>query len=76
MLARYVATAMGSTRYPFTAEKRAIKRGVDVDVRKGGNQIEYEHQDPRIHRLFLEELAANGVACRMGDFMDETQIPH
>jgi mannose-6-phosphate isomerase-like protein (cupin superfamily) len=73
--ARYVATAMGSTRYPFTAEKRAIKRGVDLDVRKGGNQIEYEHQDPRIHRLFLEELARNGLACRMGDFMDESRIP-
>lgn len=73
--ARYVATAMGSTRYPFTADKRAIKRGVDVDAKKGGNQIEYEDQDPRIHRLFLEELARNGVVCRMDAFIDETRIP-
>jgi hypothetical protein len=35
----------------------------------------YKHLDPRIHRLFLEELAANGVACHMGAFMDESRIP-
>jgi hypothetical protein len=69
---RYVATAMGSTRYPFTAEKRAIKLGVDVSVKEeGGFQIEYEDQDPRIHRMYLDELAKNGVECQMGAFMDE-----
>jgi mannose-6-phosphate isomerase-like protein (cupin superfamily) len=73
--ARYLATAMGSTRYPFTEEKRAIKRGVDVDVNKGGNQIEYENQDPRIHRMFLAELETNGVACAMGRYLDEAKIP-
>ncbi len=67
---RYVPTAMGSTRYPFTEEKRAIKRGVNVSVRDGGAQIEYEDQDPRIHRIFLEELAKGGASCRMGEFMD------
>jgi mannose-6-phosphate isomerase-like protein (cupin superfamily) len=73
--ARYLATAMGSTRYPFTEEKRAIKRGVDVNVRDGGNQIEYEDQDPRVHRMFLDALARNGVECRMGNFTDESAIP-
>jgi mannose-6-phosphate isomerase-like protein (cupin superfamily) len=69
---RYVATAMGSTRYPFTAEKRAIKLGVDVSVKEeGGFQIEYEDQDPRIHRMYLDELAKSGVKCQMGAFMDE-----
>ena len=66
---------MGSTRYPFTEEKRAIKRGVDVNVNDGGNQIEYEDQDPRVHRMFLDELASGGVECRMGKFMDEAKIP-
>jgi hypothetical protein len=73
--ARYLATAMGSTRYPFTEEKRAIKRGVDVNVRDGGNQIEYEDQDPRVHRMFLDELARGGVECRLGKFMNEAKIP-
>jgi len=72
---RYFATAMGSTRYPFSAEKRAIKLGVDVSVKEdGGFQIEYEDQDPRIHRMFLDELARNGVECRMGEFMDEAVL--
>jgi mannose-6-phosphate isomerase-like protein (cupin superfamily) len=69
---RYMATAMGSTRYPFSAEKRAIKMGVDVNVDDGGFQIEYEDQDPRIHKIFLDELAKNGATSRMGEFMDET----
>lgn len=71
---RYMATAMGSTRYPFTAEKRAIKLGVDVSVKDGGFQIEYEDQDPRVHRFYLEELKKLGVNCRMGEFMDETVL--
>jgi hypothetical protein len=70
--ARYCATAMGSTRYPFTAEKREAKLGVAVSVTDGGYQVEYEDQDPRVHQFFLEELAKKDVACRMGEFMDET----
>jgi len=72
--ARYMAAALGSTRYPFSAEKRALKMGVDVNVRDGGRQIEYEDQDPRIHRLYLEELAKKGIASRMGEFMDESVL--
>jgi mannose-6-phosphate isomerase-like protein (cupin superfamily) len=71
---RYVATAMGSTRYPLTAEKKANKMGIDVNVNDGGFQIEYGDQDPRIHAIFLEELAKNGVECRMGAFMDESVL--
>jgi hypothetical protein len=72
--ARYCATAMGSTRYPFTNEKREAKLGVAVSVTDGGFQVEYEDQDPRLHRIFLEELAKNGVSCRMGEFMDESVL--
>jgi hypothetical protein len=68
---RYMATAYGSSRYPFSNEKRRIKLGVDVSVKKGGAQIEYEDQDPRVHRIFLDELRKNGVECRMSEFMDE-----
>ena len=68
---RYLATAYGSSRYPFSDEKRRIKLGVDVSVKKGGAQIEYTDQDPKVHRMFLEELKKNGVQCRMGEFLDE-----
>ena len=54
--------------------KRKIKLGVDVSYKKGGAQIEYTDQDPRIHRMYLDALAKNGVACRMGEFVDETML--
>jgi mannose-6-phosphate isomerase-like protein (cupin superfamily) len=72
--ARYLALAVGSLRYPFTAQKRQVFLGVDQDVKQGGAQIEYEDQDPRIHELYLEELAKNGVKSEMGDYIDESKF--
>jgi uncharacterized RmlC-like cupin family protein len=63
--ARYMATALGNSRYPFTEKNRQGKLGVDVDVKEGGLQIEFEDQDPRIHAMYLDALAKNGVACKM-----------
>jgi len=70
--ARYLPFALGSLRYPLVEAKKQIFLGVDVDVKKGGNQIEYTDQDPRIHATFLEELAKNGVESLMGDYIDES----
>jgi len=72
--ARYLALAMGSLRYPFTAQKRQVFLGVDQDVKTGGAQIEYKDQDPRIHKLYLQELAKNGVTSGMGDYIDESKF--
>jgi uncharacterized RmlC-like cupin family protein len=69
--ARYLAVAMGSLRYPFTTDKRRVFMGMDVSVKDGGCQIEYEHQDPRIHKMFLQELAKHGVRSGMAKFIDE-----
>ena len=52
--ARYLAVAFGSLRYPFTTDKRHVFLGMDVSVKDGGCQIEYEHQDPRIHQIYLD----------------------
>ena len=71
--ARYLAIAFGGLRYPVLAEKRAIFMGMDVNVRDGGAQIEYEDQSPRIHEIYLESLAKTGAESSMGDFIDETQ---
>ena len=43
-----------------------------MDVKKGGDQIEWADQDPKVHRMFLEALARNGVDSRMGNQIDET----
>jgi uncharacterized RmlC-like cupin family protein len=69
--ARYLAVAMGSLRYPFTSDKRRVFMGMDVSVKDGGCQIEYEHQDPRIHKMFLAELAKHGVKSEMAKFINE-----
>ncbi|MEA2907757.1 MAG: hypothetical protein QOI12_5144 [Alphaproteobacteria bacterium] len=72
--ARYLAIAVGSMRYPLVASKRHLyDSGVDTSVKDGGNQLEYEDQDARIHETYLRELARNGVHSRMGTFIDETQ---
>jgi mannose-6-phosphate isomerase-like protein (cupin superfamily) len=64
--ARYLATAYGSLRYPFTESKRkSLFGGVSTSVKEGGDQIEYADQSPRVHELFKQEAAKNGVKVRM-----------
>jgi uncharacterized RmlC-like cupin family protein len=73
--ARYLAVALGSMRYPFVESKmKLFSGGVDTDVEAGGNQIEYEKQDPRIHKMFLAELKKNGVQSGMSKIFDETKV--
>jgi gentisate 1,2-dioxygenase len=69
--ARYLAVAFGGLRYPFTAAKRHVFMGMDVNVQDGGCQVEYEDQDRRIHEIFLNELAKTGAKSKMGQFIDE-----
>ena len=65
--ARYLATAYGSLRYPFTeAKKKALFGGVSTSVKKGGDQIEYEDQAERIHEMYVDEARKNGVEVKMG----------
>jgi mannose-6-phosphate isomerase-like protein (cupin superfamily) len=67
--ARYLAVAFGGLRYPFSDDKRKTFTGMDVSVNAGGRQVEYEDQDPRIHRIYLEELASNGVQSQMDSIL-------
>jgi len=69
--ARYLAVAFGGLRYPFTESKKHVFTGMDVTVKEGGCQIEYEDQDRRIHDIFLKELAKTGAKSGMGKFIDE-----
>jgi quercetin dioxygenase-like cupin family protein len=62
---RYIAFTQGSVRYPMTDYMRRVYAKVDKDVKHGGNQIEYRDQDPRIHQMFVAELAKRGLSARM-----------
>jgi mannose-6-phosphate isomerase-like protein (cupin superfamily)/uncharacterized RmlC-like cupin family protein len=72
--ARYLAVSLGSHRYPVLARKVARKQEPEKSVKDGGLQIDYADQDPRIHALWLKELAKTGVPSRMGQYFDEKRI--
>jgi hypothetical protein len=73
--ARYLACSLGSRRYPFIALRRRSGEGyAQVSVTKGGRQIDYEEQDPRVHHKWLMEMDKNGVPSDMGDVFDEPAI--
>jgi hypothetical protein len=73
--ARYLACSLGSRRYPFISlRKKSAEGGGSLSIQKGGRQIEYEDQDPRIHRKWLEAIRRNGVESQMGDLLDEEAI--
>lgn len=71
---RYLAVAFGGIRYPFSADKRATFLGMDVSVKEGGRQIEYQDEDPRILQMFEEELAKHGVKSRMREVFESLGI--
>ena len=80
---RYLATSVGSIRYPLTARKRRStgtetkggKIAVATSVKEGGDQVEYEDQDPRIHRMFIDEVKRNGAVSRMDKYFNEDCTP-
>jgi quercetin dioxygenase-like cupin family protein len=68
--ARYLATAYGSQRYPFTESKRkSLFGGVSTSLKQGGDQIEYADQSPLIHRLYEDATRRSGVTVRMAQFL-------
>ncbi len=67
--ARYLAVAFGGLRFPFAEDKKKTFLGMDVSIKDGGRQVEYEDQDPRIHRMYVEELVENGIQPRMDQFL-------
>jgi hypothetical protein len=73
--ARYLACSLGSRRYPFISLRRKSAEGVgSLSITQGGRQLEYEDQDPRIHRKWLEALRETGVTSEMGETFDEPAI--
>jgi mannose-6-phosphate isomerase-like protein (cupin superfamily) len=61
---RYLATFLGSNRYPLTLERRAnyIHR---PDLARGGGQIEPENERPEIYTIFENELTKRGYTPTM-----------
>jgi len=60
--ARYLAMRWGSKK--FTGSRKGY--GVDESVKSGGDQVEYEDEDPKVHQEFEADLIQAGVTCQMG----------
>jgi oxalate decarboxylase/phosphoglucose isomerase-like protein (cupin superfamily) len=65
--ARYLALRWNSWRYRFVA--LTDEKPIEVDVKQGGGQIEYEDEDPKIHEIFESALAKAGAPCHMGSMV-------
>lgn len=62
--ARYLALRWGSKKYKFDHSFD----GTSTDKRQGGNQIEYDDEDPRVYDLFAQECAKRGTKVDMDEF--------
>src|SRR6267142_1276393 len=65
--ARYLALRWNSWRYNFVA--LGDDKPIEVSVKDGGTQIEYEDEDPKIHEFFESCLHKAGARCRMGSMV-------
>lgn len=59
--ARYLALRWNSRKFPM----REKGFGTDKSIKEGGDQIEYEDEDPRIRAIFEKELSREGLTSRM-----------
>ena len=64
--ARYLALRWGSRKYYGINGENTGK--TDVDVKLGGNQIEYEDEDPTVRQMFEEACAKAGVKSQMDKY--------
>ncbi len=65
--ARYLALRFSGNEESKSKDRSLVKSL--RNVRLGGDQIEYEDQDPAIHRMFVEEAARHGVEVNMDEFV-------
>jgi mannose-6-phosphate isomerase-like protein (cupin superfamily) len=79
---RYLATGVGGLRYPLTAPNRRAHVGVtgkrgaaSTSIKEGGDQIEYEDQDPRIHAMWLSDMKRNGAVPIMERYFPSAEAP-
>ena len=57
-------------RRTMIGEKGDKRQRSSLSVKEGGNQIEYEDQDKRIHALWLEEMKKAGATPRMEKYFN------
>jgi quercetin dioxygenase-like cupin family protein len=69
--ARYLVFAFQGARYALLEGSKRVEEpiGADTSVKEGGNQIEYQDEDPRVLDLFEAELAKRGIQANMRQYV-------
>jgi quercetin dioxygenase-like cupin family protein len=49
----------------WQAQQSTVLRQGEISGKKGGYQVEYEDENPEIHRIFEAELKKRGITCKM-----------
>jgi hypothetical protein len=62
--ARYLAMLLHSGG-KYYLSSTLFPKEVGVSLKEGGQQIEYEDEDPQIHRAFESELRKSRASCHM-----------
>jgi hypothetical protein len=65
--ARYLALRWNNWRYRFMRSQDG-EGGTFTSVKLGGGQIEFEDEDPQIHRDFEAAMKKAGARCNMGSY--------
>ncbi len=66
--ARYLALRWGSWKYRFARLGEGAEGSTYKSLKEGGAQIEYEDEDPQIHRDFEAAVANAGALCGMAKY--------
>jgi quercetin dioxygenase-like cupin family protein len=62
---RYFVMSFGGARFFISNARKSNYEKMDRSVKEGGNQVEYEDEDPRVLELYERECARNGVTSKM-----------
>jgi mannose-6-phosphate isomerase-like protein (cupin superfamily) len=65
---RYLAMHQSSWAFKPLVKGTGDLEGSLTSVKDGGNQIEFEDEDPSIHTWFVDELHKSGAECVMCDY--------
>jgi hypothetical protein len=68
---RYLVFGFGGRRYPVFDKRKNLQAAADVDIKKGGIQVEYADEDPRILAYYERECRKAGVKPVMREYLKE-----
>ena len=66
--ARYMAIRWNSWKFKSVMQPNKMRGATYTSVKQGGDQVEFDDEDPEIHRDFEAALKKAGATCAMGDY--------